>query len=134
MAQYITPDTNQSIVSGIACLDNVITVGNYYNTDRHVDYNGVLQITATDKPSQLAENSSRGPTRDGRIKPEIVAPGHHILSDGVLTIIPGLISAQPYKVSQDGFHVTGGGTSASAPVAGCCALFGTKSDSQLGRY
>lgn len=124
MAHYIMPDTTQSIVSGIACLDNVITVGNYYNTDRHVDYNGVLQITSSDKPRQLAENSSRGPTRDGRIKPDITAPGHHILSSGVLTLISTYITTQPYKVSLDGFHVTGGGTSASSPVvAGIAALY-----------
>lgn len=124
ITHYHAPDTMQSIVSGMACLNNVITVGNYYNTDRHVDYDTVLQITPTDFPQRLAENSSRGPTRDGRIKPEIVAPGHHIISAGVLTQIPGLISAQPYKVAPGGFHITGGGTSASAPVvAGLAALY-----------
>jgi subtilisin family serine protease len=124
MVNYNAPDTNQSIVSGMACLDNVITVGNYYNTDRHIDYNNTVQITATDKPRQLAENSSRGPTRDNRIKPEITAPGHHIMSDAVLSFIPGLIGAQPYKVGPGGFHQTGGGTSASAPVvAGIAALY-----------
>ncbi len=124
MSHYWAPDTTQSIVSGMACLDNVITVGNYYNTDRHIDYNNTLQITPTDKPRALAENSSRGPTRDNRIKPEITAPGHHIISDGVLTTMPGLIAAQPYKVAPGGFHQTGGGTSASAPVvAGIAALY-----------
>ncbi|MCC7231853.1 MAG: S8 family peptidase [Bacteroidia bacterium] len=122
--QYLMPDTNQTIVTGIACLDNVITVGNYYNTDRHIDVNGILQITPTDRPRDLAENSSRGPTRDGRIKPDICAPGHHIISCGVLTLIPGMIASQPYKVAQGGYHVTGGGTSASAPVvAGIAALY-----------
>lgn len=124
MVNYLPPDTTQSIVSGIACLDNVITVGNYYNTDRHVDVNGTLQISSGDKPRQIAENSSRGPTRDGRVKPDICAPGHHIISTGVLTLIPGLIAAQPYKVALGGYHITGGGTSASAPVvAGIAALF-----------
>ncbi len=124
MVHYWAPDTTQSIVSGMACLDNVITVGNYYNTDRHIDYNGTLQITATDLPRQLAENSSRGPTRDNRIKPEVAAPGHHIISTGVMTLMPGLIGAQPYKVAPGGLHQTGGGTSASAPVvAGIAALF-----------
>lgn len=124
IVNYWPPDTNQSIVSGMACLDNVVTVGNYYNTDRHIDYNNNIQITATDRPRQLAENSSRGPTRDNRIKPEIAAPGHHIVSTGVMTLMPGLIGAQPYKVAPGGLHQTGGGTSASAPVvAGIAALF-----------
>ncbi len=124
MADYVSPDTLQSIVSGFACLDNVITVGNYFNTDRHVDVTGTLQISPNDLPRQLASNSSRGPTRDGRVKPDICAPGHHILSTGVLTLLPGLIAGYPYKVAEGGFHVTGGGTSASAPVvAGVAALY-----------
>ncbi len=124
IVNYHLPDTFQTIVTGIACLDNVITVGNYYNTDRHVDVNGTLQISAGDQPGNLAGNSSRGPTRDGRIKPDISAPGHHIISAGVLTQIPGMIAAQPYKVAQGGFHITGGGTSASAPVvSGIAALY-----------
>ncbi|MFN8181509.1 MAG: S8/S53 family peptidase [Bacteroidia bacterium] len=124
IVNYNPPDTNQSIVSGFACLDEVLTVGNYYNTDRHIDYNGTLQVSPGDRPRQLAENSSRGPTRDGRIKPDICAPGHHILSTGVTTLIPGMIAAQPWKVAPGGYHVTGGGTSASAPVvAGVAALY-----------
>ncbi|MFM9026711.1 MAG: S8 family serine peptidase [Bacteroidota bacterium] len=124
ISRYVLPDTLQSIVSGFACLDNVITVGNYYNTDRHVDVNGTLQISPADKPRDLAENSSRGPTRDGRIKPDICAPGHHIISSGVLSLMPAMIASQPYKVALGGQHITGGGTSASAPVvAGIAALF-----------
>jgi len=124
MAAYIPPDTLQSIITSIGCLDNVITVGNYFNTDRHLDVTNTLQISPLDQPLNLAANSSRGPTRDGRIKPDICAPGHHILSCGVLTLIPGMISAQPYKVALGGYHITGGGTSASAPVvAGIAALY-----------
>ena len=122
--RYRAPDTTQSIVNGMACLDEVITVGNYYNTDRHLDYNNQLQVTPGDRPRYLAENSSRGPTRDGRVKPDITAPGHHIISCGVLSLLPGTIASQPYKVAPGGFHITGGGTSASAPViAGIAALY-----------
>jgi subtilisin family serine protease len=124
ISKYYLPDTMQTIVTGMACLDQVITVGNYFNTDRHVDINGTLQISPGDQPGDLASNSSRGPTRDGRIKPDVSAPGHHIISCGVLTQIPGMISAQPHKVAQGGYHITGGGTSASAPVvAGIAALY-----------
>ncbi len=85
---------------------------------------GTLQISPNDLPRQLAANSSRGPTRDGRIKPDICAPGHHIISTGVLSLLPGLIANTPYKVDVDSFHITGGGTSASAPVvAGIAALY-----------
>jgi len=124
IVHYHAPDTLQSIVNGMACLDNVITVGNYFNTDRHIDVDSILRITPTDLPEQLASNSSRGPTRDGRIKPEITAPGHHIISTGVLTLITGLLSTDPKKVALGAYHITGGGTSASAPViAGVAALY-----------
>ncbi len=120
MDHYFAPDTLSSLVSGIACLDNVITVANYNNTDRHVDVDSVLQITLTDYPGQLGPNSGRGPTRDGRIKPDVAGPGNHILSAGVQSLIPGLTHN---KIALGGMHITGGGTSASAPVvAGVAAL------------
>ena len=121
IAHYHAPDTMQTIVSGFNCLNNVISVGNYTNTDRHIDIDSVLQIAPTDFPHRIATNSGRGPTRDGRIKPDILAPGNHIISAGVLSLIPGM---QRYKVAPGGYHITGGGTSASAPVvAGIAALF-----------
>ena len=124
MVHYRTTDTVSTIVSGMQCLDNVIAVGQYCNTDRHVDVNGVLQITPTDTAEAMVPNSGRGPTRDGRLKPDICAPGNHIISCGVLAFLPGMIASQPYKVAQGGFHITGGGTSASSPVvAGIAALY-----------
>lgn len=121
IAHYQLPDTFQTIVSGFNCLNNVISVGNYTNTDRHVDVDSVLQITPADLPRQIATNSGRGPTRDGRNKPDILAPGNHIISTGVLSLIPGM---QHYKIAPGGYHITGGGTSASAPVvAGIAALY-----------
>ncbi len=124
IVHYRTTDTVSTIVSGLQCLDNVIAVGQYFNTDRHVDVNSMLQITTTDTSDALAPNSGRGPTRDGRLKPDICAPGNHIISCGVLAFLPGMIANQPYKVALGGYHITGGGTSASSPVvAGIGALF-----------
>ena len=63
---------------------------------------------------QIADLSSRGPTRDGRIKPEIVAPGWYI---------PVAVSSKSpdYK---EGNYTSKSGTSLSAPlVSGCIALF-----------
>ena len=66
---------------------------------------GVISVGAVDwlTPHAVEFFSSRGPTRDGRLKPEIVAP------DGVSTSVPGL---SPFF-----------GTSAAAPhAAGVAAL------------
>ncbi|OQY24088.1 MAG: hypothetical protein B6I34_03935 [Anaerolineaceae bacterium 4572_32.1] len=69
------------------------------------DSPGSLTVGATYwQDDALEDFSSQGPTRDGRIKPDLAAP------DGVS------VSAEPYS---DGFY----GTSASAPhVAGAAAL------------
>jgi len=70
---------------------NIITVG----------------AVAWNTPSEIEDFSSQGPTTDGRIKPDLVAP------DRVST------SEYTYKVYPEGFP----GTSASCPhVAGACAL------------
>lgn len=38
-------------------------------------YTGIFEITALDSSESMDESSSRGPTSDGRIKPDLAAPG-----------------------------------------------------------
>jgi subtilisin family serine protease len=124
MIYYKAPDTTQTIVSSFQCLDNVITVGNYNNRDRHYDYNNVLQIDTTVTPGALAGNSSIGPTRDGRVKPDIAASGAYTMSCAVLSLVPAFITNAPQVLAQGGYHIQGGGTSAASPVvAGIAALY-----------
>lgn len=66
----------------------------------------VISVGATNRELVLAEGSSRGPVRDGRLKPEIVASGIDIM---------GAIPENTYKFDR--------GTSYAAPqVAGVLAL------------
>ncbi|MDH7464380.1 S8 family peptidase [Chitinophagaceae bacterium 26-R-25] len=58
------PPTYSTIKSGFQCAKNVLTVGNLDNVNNY----------------QLNSTSSRGPTDDGRLKPEIVAGGTGINS------------------------------------------------------
>jgi subtilisin family serine protease len=68
-------------------------------------------------------NSSQGPTRDGRLKPEIAAPGANTFSCGVMSELPFFIANAPQVVAIGGYHIQGGGTSAASPVvAGTAAL------------
>jgi hypothetical protein len=83
---------------------NVITVGASENNRP-----GLGPIS--DNPAAVAGFSSRGPTADGRIKPDIVAPGTRIISvlgaqaSGLEPIAPGV----PYAFSD--------GTSMATPLA-----------------
>ena len=71
----------------------------------------------------IAGFSSMGPTVDGRIKPEIVAPGSGIISSASQQAIDeGNIDAS--EIVAGGMHAVFDGTSMSCPVvAGCVALY-----------
>lgn len=125
IANYKAPDLEQTMVSSFQCLDNVITVGNYINRNIYTDYNGNTQVVDPSiTTGELASNSSKGPTRDGRIKPDITATGANILSTAVLSLAAGFATNAPYVLAEGGMHVIGGGTSAASPVvAGIAALY-----------
>ncbi|MEA3407059.1 MAG: S8 family peptidase [Chloroflexota bacterium] len=75
----------------------------------------VITVGGTNDADQVAEFSSRGPTADGRIKPDIVLPGNNIISARA----NGTKMGSP--VNQ--YYTTASGTSMSAPhAAGICAL------------
>jgi len=59
--------------------NKIITVGAYVTKDQYVNLKGNLE-KSEDSLSHLAEFSSRGPTADGRTKPEITAPGEELVS------------------------------------------------------
>lgn len=96
----------------------VVAAGNEADRDWHyitapADADGAIAVGAVDVPgrgdrwSQIAAFSSRGPTADGRIKPDVVAPGR------------GVVVADPRR----GGYVGQSGTSFAAPlVSGVCAL------------
>lgn len=56
---------------------NVVAVGAHHNTEKSRPKNGL-------GPSYVADFSSRGPTADGRMKPDLLAPGKAVLSAGAL--------------------------------------------------
>ena len=77
------------------------------------DAEGVIAVGSVDvpvgavRPPQISASSSRGPTADGRIKPDVVAPGQ------------GVVMAD----LRDGDYQRSSGTSFSSPlVTGVCAL------------
>lgn len=73
------------------------------------------------KPHQVAAFSSRGPTSDNRIKPDVVAPGTFILSTRSTLLAPNNFAWSAFPPSKSYFHM--GGTSMATPLtAGALAL------------
>lgn len=74
-----------------------------------------------DNPDQMAAFSSRGPTADGRVKPDVVAPGTFILSTRSTLIAANNTAWSPFPQSKLYFYM--GGTSMATPLcAGAVAL------------
>ncbi|MEU7011608.1 S8 family serine peptidase [Streptomyces sp. NPDC046332] len=72
-----------------------------------------------DKPHGMAAFSSRGPSQEGRFKPDVVAPGTSILS----TRSRVATASENFGVSTDPAFMFEGGTSMATPlVAGCVAV------------
>lgn len=126
IAKFKMPDTTQTICTSFQCLDNVVTVGNYDNKMSYIDFNGNPQFPyyPSIRPGHIDISSSIGPTRDGRVKPDISAPGALTITTGVIATLVGWQSTNPTAVEQLGVYSRAGGTSAAAPVvAGIAALY-----------
>ncbi len=123
MAKYKMPDTLKTIVSGINCSDKVISVANYSNTDGYDHWGGGFVSNSTPRGYKVLD-SSYGPTRDNRVKPDIGASGNFTWSVSVLEILESLKVNAPENVTPEGHHSRFAGTSCSAPiVAGTIACY-----------
>lgn len=121
---YVRPDRNKHMVDSWACLSNVITVANYCNEVAYTDYAGNPQ-TVPGTEGDISLNSSAGPTRDERMKPDIAATGDVTFTPGPLNDIQAIIQIQNgWKIDPGGMHMRNGGTSIASPVvAGAAALY-----------
>lgn len=119
---------------------NVISVGASENVQAFGGADGCgIADTAANSAFDMAAFSSRGPCKDGRVKPDIVAPGTHI-SGGVAQAVASLangtqlacydgsgvcggVSGDKFFPSGQQWYTASSGTSHSTPaVAGACAL------------
>ncbi len=122
---YKLPDLNKTIESGFQCLDNVITVANYTNRQSYKQYDGSTYLNTSYIPGKRVSSSGIGPTRDGRLKPDIASPGDVTIAAVESVWKAGLISTgNTSSMAFGGYHVRSGGTSHSSPsVAGIAALY-----------
>ncbi|MBK8846229.1 MAG: S8 family peptidase [Bacteroidetes bacterium] len=116
IANYEMPDNDQNMVSSFACLDEVATAGNYFNRKDHIDCALNPQSLIAEQRGSIVPNSSTGPTRDGRQKPDVAASGSYNMSCIPVAFWPQLPTI---KQSLDGCkHWASGGSSFAAPVIG----------------
>ena len=73
---------NQHTIGYPASLERVITVGAMHHRSAFTNYLGqsVTYKTMASKEGHLASFSSCGPSASGQVKPDVVAPGHNIIS------------------------------------------------------
>jgi hypothetical protein len=110
------PTANTTLSPGNA--KNVISVG-AAESYRPEDYDGCnFGPAAADNAQEIPSFSSRGPTLDGRVKPDLVAPGTHIT--GAATQDPaydGSGVCEKYYPGGQSLYTWSSGTSHSAPAA-----------------
>ena len=123
-SNFIPGDTTMSLDEVGGTAKKIIAVGSYHSKSTVLLYDNTPEGQPDSALYQWAAWSSIGPTVDGRIKPEICAPGRMVVgaiaknvSDNSRTV------AWPIPASPEGRYAWSQGTSLSAPiVAGIVAL------------
>ncbi|RPJ45219.1 MAG: hypothetical protein EHM19_05645, partial [Candidatus Latescibacterota bacterium] len=91
---------------------DAITVGSYVSKNQWRDQYGASWIAPLLAVGEISSFSNPGPTRDGRIKPEIAAPGERVAS----AFSSSMSSYTATDLLEDHDHILMEGTSTAAPV------------------
>jgi len=122
-ANYVQPDYKQTIGTAYASSKNAITVGAHYVRNSMRDVDSVKRNYFV-TPLLRASFSSFGPSRDGRIKPDIMAPGSRIITTQASQVLAQKAINGRSTLYLGGQHSITDGTSFASPaVAGIVALY-----------
>lgn len=119
-----SPGTAKNCITVGACENlrtnfNAQTYGSWWPKDFPVA--PIANDPMANNPDQVVAFSSRGPTKDGRTKPDVIAPGTFILSTRSTRIAANNYAWAAFPPSKMYFHM--GGTSMATPLtAGAVAL------------
>ena len=115
-------DSGEELINALGTGFNSITVASWHSkqgwADCRVAWNAPPNSPGSPKPGSISTFSSMGPTRDGRHKPEVAAPGSWIGSvnsgdissacpGGDSPLLPGLRHVMSQGTSMAAPHVTG---------------------------
>jgi len=120
---FSSPDHMYTLGNG-ACGKNVIVVGAYVSRHTWTSINGTYNNGSSYIQDTIAPFSSQGPTRDGRQKPDVVAPGSMILST-----LPANLSSfieGKYKAPSGNYQFMQGTSMATPLAAGAIAILKQK--------
>ncbi|MBI5191105.1 MAG: S8 family serine peptidase [Nitrospirae bacterium] len=122
-----SPATAKNVIAVGASENNRPTLNSTYGQNWAADFtqNPIQNDRVADNTSGMVGFSSRGPCDDGRIKPDIVAPGTFVMStkSSMSSAYWTTASQIGYNASLNNYYASNGGTSMSAPLAaGAAAL------------
>ena len=118
-----SPATAKNCITVGACENERPAFSDTYGVNWPKDYPAAPIKTdrLADNPDQVVAFSSRGPTADGRVKPEVVAPGTYILSARSRFIAPNHFGWGRFPPSN--LYMYDSGTSMATPLtAGAVAI------------
>lgn len=122
IVNYVMPDSLQTLVSSWNCSEKVVSVANMKNRWTFTDNNDFTYPINGVDAQQRSQNSSRGPSRHGVMKPDVIAAGDNSVTAAPLWVITN--PAYNAVVDSGGWHARNGGTSMASPVvAGIAALY-----------
>lgn len=121
---FAAGNDGSSGVNAPATAKNVLSVGATEGSDNSGTDGCGVTASGADNIQQIASFSGRGPTSDGRSKPEIVAPGSHVVGTASpASGYTGSAVCNAYYPTGQTNYTWGSGTSFSAPaISGVASL------------